>query len=262
MTISWLHNASALPAPPHSPSVSWEIVYWIEEIDLQGVCLVDNMMVLAVAGSIISAASVFIFMQFRRYDEQKAASDKILQATTEFEAVKAKLQGYIKFNEYLAPAKQQLVEQSKTFLVSVVREYVHLERFYRDKHKIKADLAVMGRYTVEFTLAIDLRTDNLDIALEGIGICVKAGQPTLSGPPVIKASSYEVSVPGVLVDERPFTAEVNQKFREVIQRHGLAMAREDTVRALCKAKMIDALRDFLSNQPGVRQVPTIMVVFR
>jgi len=223
---------------------------------------VDNMMLLAFAGSIVSASAVFIFMQFRRYDEQKHAADKILKATTEYEAVKAKLLGYTKVNEYLAPGRQHLVDQSKTFAVNVVREYSHMERFYRDKHKIKADLSVIGKYTVEFTLSIDVRADNIEVTAEGMGITIKSGQPVLTGPPAIKASSHEVSVPGVLTDERPYFEEVNQKFSVVVQRHGLAVAREDAVRALCKTKMTDALRDFLSRQPGVRQVPAIVVTFR
>jgi len=222
----------------------------------------DTMAILGITGSVMSASAVFIFMQFRRYDEQKHAEDKILKATTEYESVKAKLLGYTKFAEYLEPAKLHLATQSKTFGVNVVREYTHLERFYRDKHKIKADLSVIGKYTVEFSLAIDIRADNLELAAEGLGISIKSSQPVLTGPPAIKASSHEVSVSGVLTDDRPYFAEVNQKFSEVMQRYGLAVAREETVRALCRAKIIDALRDFLSRQPGVRYVPTIVATFR
>lgn len=222
----------------------------------------DNMLILAIAGSIVSAAAVFIFMQFRRYDEQKQANDKILKATTEYEGVKAKLLGYTKFNEYLAPAKQHLVDQSKTFVVSVLREFTHMERFYRDKHKIKADLSVIGKYTVEFKVALDIRADNLEVSVDGLGIGIKLGQPVLSGPPAVKSSSHEVSVSGVLADDKPFVAEVNQKFSEVAQRQGLAIAREEAVRALCKVKVVDAMRDFLSRQPGVRQIPTIVVTYR
>ncbi len=222
----------------------------------------DNMLTLAIAGSVVSAAAVFIFMQFRRYDEQQQANNKILKATTEYESVKAKLLGYTKFNEYLAPAKQHLVDQSKTFVVNVLREFTHMERFYRDKHKIKADLSVIGKYTVEFKVALDIRADNLEVSVDGLGIGIKLGQPVLSGPPAVKSSSHEVSVSGVLVDDKPFIAEVNQKFSEVAQRQGLAVAREEAVRALCKVKVVDAMRDFLSRQPGVRQIPTIVVTYR
>lgn len=222
----------------------------------------DDMMLMAIAGSIVSAAGVFIFMQFRRYDEQQQAADKILKATTEYESVKAKLLGYTKFSDYLAPARQHLVEQSRTFAVNVIREYSHMERFYRDKHKIKTDLSVIGKYTVEFSVLIDLKSDNLEVAAEGMGISVKAGQPVLAGPPAIKSSSHEVSVSGVLTEEKPFFDEVNQKFSSVMQRHGLAVAREEAVRSLCKIKLTDSLRDFLSRQSGVRHIPTIVVVFK
>lgn len=222
----------------------------------------DNMWGLVFAGSVVSAAAVFVFMQFKRYDEQQHANERILKATTEFEATKAKLVGYTKFNDYLAPAKQHLTEQAKTLQVLVVREYLHLERFYREKHKIKADLAVIGKYTVEFTLAIDVKPEAFELSADGAGLTLKTGQPILMAAPAVKSSSHEVTVPGILTDEKPIFSEVNQKFSEAVQRHGLAIAREEAVRSLCKAKMVDAMRDFLAKQPGVRQLPMITVVFR
>ena len=68
----------------------------------------ENMGVLAVAGCIISAAAVFVFMQFRRYEEQQDASNKILKATTDFESTKTKLLGYTKFNDSLPAVKPHL----------------------------------------------------------------------------------------------------------------------------------------------------------
>jgi len=223
---------------------------------------VDNAWVLVMAGSIISAAAVFIYMQFRRVDDQQHAQQQILKISTEYESTKTKLLGYTKFADYLTPAKQHLVDRSKSLTVHVVREYAHLERFYRDKHKIKTDLSVLGKFTVEFTLAIDLRPEKFELVVEGTGMHIKCSQPVLQAAPVLKASSHEVSVSGVLADERPFFSEVTQKFTDQAQRHGLALAREEPVRALCKAKVIDCLRDFLSSQAGVRQIPTIVVVFR
>ena len=222
----------------------------------------ENIWGLAAAGCVVSAAAVFVLMQFKRYEEQQQANDRILKATAEFEAVKAKLAGYTKFNDYLAQARQHLIDQAKSNTVHVVREYVHMERFYRDKHKLKADVAVIGKYTVEFSMAVDIKADSLELAVDGVGLNVKTSQPILTAAPAIKSSSHEVSVPGVLTEEKPIFAEVNQKFSEAVQRYGLAVAREDTVRALSKTKIVDGLRDFLSKQPGVRQLPSISVTFR
>ena len=217
---------------------------------------------LAVAGSIISAVAVFVFMQFWRYDEQQEASKKILKATTDFEATKTKLLGYTKFEEYLAAAKQHLTEQSKLMAVNVLRDYVHLERILKDKHKLKSDVLVIGKFTVEFCFAIELKPDGFEIVAEGTGLCIKCSQPVQNTAPVIKSSSHQVSIAEVLVNDRATFNEVNQKFADLAQRYGLAVAREDAVRALCKAKLVDGLRDFLAKQPGVRQIPTIVVVFR
>lgn len=222
----------------------------------------ENMAVLAVSGCIISAVAVFIFMQFRRYDEQQESGKKILQVSTEFESTKAKLLGYTKFGDYLVLAKQHLLEQVKPLAVTVIRDYVHLEHFQKDKHKLKSDVLVIGKYMVEYGFAIYLKSDNVDIVQEGPGICIKCGQPVQTVPPSIKSASHEVSVPGVLADDRATFSEVHQKFADLAQRYGLAIAREDTLRALCKTKLVDCLRDYLAKQPGVRQVPTIVVVFR
>lgn len=222
----------------------------------------ENIWGLAVAGCVVSAAAVFVLMQFKRYEEQQQANDRILKASAEFEAVKTKLAGYTKFNDYLTQARQHLIDQAKTTAVNVVREYIHMERFYRDKHKLKADVAVIAKYTVEFSMAVDIKSDSLELVVDGAGLSVKTSQPVLTSAPAIKSSSHEVSVPGILTEEKPIFAEVNQKFSEVVQRAGLAVAREETVRALCKSKIADGLRDFLGKQPGVRQLPVITVTFR
>ncbi len=222
----------------------------------------ENMGALAVAGSIISAAAVFVFMQFKRYEEQQDAGKKILKATTEFESTKTKLLGYTQFTEHLAAGKAHLVQQAKPMAVNLLRDYVHLERYSKEKYKFKADVIVIGRYTVEHHFAIDLRPDSFEVVVEGAGIAIKCGQPVTTTPPAIKSATHDVSVPGVLTDERATFAEVNQKFGDLAVRYGLAIAREESVRALCKIRLADSLRDFLTKQPGVRQIPTIVVVFK
>jgi len=45
-------------------------------------------------------------------------------------------------------------------------------------------------------------------------------------------------------------------------KHGMAMAQEEPIRALCEKKLVDFLRDFIGKQPGVKQVPAITVVYK
>jgi len=220
------------------------------------------MIALVVGGCFLSAAAVFVFMQFRRYDEQQESSIKIRKANTELEATKAKLLGHTKFADYLSVGKQNLSDQAASLNVSVLRDYTSLERFTKDNHKLKADVLVVGRYSVEFSFAADLKADSLELVVEPPGIQIKCGQPVMMGSAVVKNAAHDVSVREVLPDERATFAEVQQKFMNLTHRHGMAVAREDAVRALCKTKMVDCLRDYLAKQPGVKQVPTIVVVFR
>lgn len=222
----------------------------------------DNMTILALAGCVVSAAAVFVFMQFQRYEEQKIASDQLLKVTTELESVKAKLQGFSKYSEYLTPAKLYLSEQAKTLGVTVARDYVQVDRLLPEKDKIKSEVMLIGKYQVEFSLAIDLKPESFELSQDGAGITIKTGLPTLKSPPMVKSASHDLSLAGVVANEAAIFAAASQKFSITAQSHGLAVAREDAVRAICKAKLIDALRDFLSRQPGVRALPMVVLNFR
>lgn len=222
----------------------------------------EKMTILALAGCVVSAAAVFVFMQFQRYEEQKIASDQLLKVTTELESVKAKLLGFSKYSEYLTPAKLYLSEQAKALGVTVARDYVQVDRLLPEKDKIKSEVMLIGKYQVEFSLAIDLKPDSFELSQDGAGITIKTGLPTLKSPPMVKSASHELSLSGVVVNEPALFAAAGQKFSTTAQSHGLAVAREDAVRALCKAKLLDALRDFLSRQPGVRALPMVVLNFR
>ncbi|MBP9904173.1 MAG: hypothetical protein KBF66_01355 [Rhodoferax sp.] len=222
----------------------------------------ENMTVLALAACVVSAAAVFIFMQFQRYEERQKAADQLLKASADLESVKAKLLGYTKFADYLVPAKQHLADQAKSLAVSVVREVVQLSRLTPDKERIKAEVLLVSRYQVEFVLAIDLKPEGFELLQEGNGISLKTGLPTLTSAPLVRSASHELSQAGVVTDERALFADISQKFSLVAQTQGQAVAREDAVRALCKAKVVDALRDFLSRQAGVRALPMVVLNFR
>jgi len=222
----------------------------------------ENMTILALAGCVISAAAVFVFMQFQRYEERKASSDQLLKATADISSVKAKLLGYTQYADYLVAAKLHLSEQSKSLGITVVREYVQTERLAPDKDRIRSSLMLASKYLVEFSLAIDLKPESFELSQEGYGISLKTGLPTLTATPFVRSSSHELSLSGMVANEPELFASVSKKFASVAQNHGQAVAREDAVRALCKAKVVDALRDFLSRQAGVRTLPMIVLSFR
>ncbi len=219
-------------------------------------------MVLALVLVIGLACGLLIFIQFRRFEEQHAASSQLLTAQTELEVAKKALSGYTKVDNYLAQGKLKLLEQAPSFCVSVTRDYVHQERFSRDKDKLTSDVTLTARSTVSFTFSVNLASGKFEVAREALGIRIRVTQPGLLGTPNVKIVSHEVTATGVLPDERAALADIQHKFTSLAMSSASAIGREDTVRALFKVKLIDALHVFLAAQAGVRHVPFIGVEFQ
>ena len=222
----------------------------------------DNMLVLALALVIGIACAPLIFIQFRRFEEQHESSSHLLKTQTELEIAKKALAGYTKADDYLAQAHKKLVEQAPSFGVSVTREHVHQERFHKDQDKLKADASLLVRYAVTYNYLVDLNAASFVLARETPGIRIRVAPPALQGMPSVKIMSHEVSPPGGLPDERAALAQVQQKLVPLALSHASAIGREDTVRALCKTRLVDALWVFLAAQPGVRHLPCMVVDFQ
>ncbi len=222
----------------------------------------ENTTVLAIVGSLLSGFTTYIFMQFKRIEDQHEADVKLLKAGAEKESTQKKLLAHAKFKDYLDAGKQHLVTQSKLMGIRVVREYSQIERWNKDKYKLKVDVVIMVKHSVTYDFGIESNADSYSLEVESSCIHIKSTAPSLLGTPTIRLLSQEISAANVLPDDKAAIADMAQKMTLMVQRDGLALARDDSVRLVYQARLTDCLREFLLHQPDVQHLPCITVDFR
>jgi hypothetical protein len=222
----------------------------------------DPIVIFAIAACLLCAGVVYVVLQVRHYGESQTLTDKILKAEAETASTKKKLLGYTKYSESLDAGKQAVADQLKPPLVKVVREYVHVEKFAKDKFKLKAEATVIVKYSVEFLFGIDLSPANVELVDAANGVGVKISRPALLGTPTVKTQSHQVISAIDVPDEKVLLNEIHPNFAILAKRYGVAMTSEEPLRAACKMKVLECLRDFLAKQDGVQRVPAIFADFK
>jgi hypothetical protein len=222
----------------------------------------DTLIIFAIAGCLFSAAVVYVVQDYRRHGERQDALDNVLSVKAEVLKIKKTLLGYTKYMDYLAPAKQAVSEKAKSLVVKIVREQVHVENIKSDPERPKPDVTVIFKYLVEYTIGFDLKPDSFDIVSTTSGIEIKVGKPSNVSTPFIRTHSHEISSGGSLPDEVSVLKEIQDKLPALASEHGVAIASEASIRALCEKKLIELLGSFLTVQTGVSQVPGIFVIYR
>jgi hypothetical protein len=217
----------------------------------------DSMTIFAITGGLLAAAMVYVVLKVRHYGESQTLADQLLKAQTETATVKKKLLGYTQYASHLDTSRQTTADGLKAPGVSVTREYVQVEQLTREKHAIKADATVIVKYAVEFALALDVSLAGLTVTEFSNGVGLKLGRPTLSGEPKIKTLSHAVVSTADLPDKHATLAQLHERFVAQARAYGTAVCAEEVVRAACKLKALEALRDSLAKQPGVVHVPAV-----
>jgi hypothetical protein len=92
-------------------------------------------------------------------------------------------------------------------------------------------------------------------------VVIKASTPTLTASPVVRGITPHFTPPGIVADERPIMADLNPKLTQQAQRMAANLPREDWVKAFCRVRMTDVVRDHLANQQGVQHLPYVGVEF-
>lgn len=221
----------------------------------------DSMTIFAIAGCLMSAAIVFVVLKVHHFGETQVISDKILQAQNETSSVKKKLLGYTRYGEYLDVGKQALINQLKPPVAKVVREYVHVANMDKDRFKLKADVTVIVKYSVEFSFSLDWNASGLDVIHAANGVGLKISRPVLMGEPAIKTLSHQTLSASAVEDDRPLLVDIHANFVELAKRYGIAVSSEESLRAMCKLKALECFRDALAKQSGVQHLPGIFVEF-
>lgn len=212
--------------------------------------------IIAIVGAaVIGAAGTYLVLENR-------TRSRVIEAQAEATSIKETLLGYNKYTDYLVAGKQIITAQAKFLAAKVVREYDVVENLQAGRFGLKSNATVIVNYSVEYSFGFDLNPDNFELLATPAGIEIKISKPMLVASPAVTPLDYSIPNKGVWIDEKIAIIDIHQRLPALALKHGMAMAQEEPIRALCEKKLVDFLRDFIGKQPGVKQVPAITVVYK
>jgi hypothetical protein len=221
----------------------------------------EPMTIFAISACILSAGIVYVVLKVNHSGESQMLADQLLKVQTEMAAIKKKLLGYTKFADYLDAAQPALADQLKAPVVKLIREYVHVEPIPKEKYKLKSDATVIVKYSVEYLFSMDVSPAGLNLMDAANGVGLKISRLTVFGEPTVKTLSHQVISVNDLPDCAVVLADILTKFTGLTRVYGSAIAKEEAVRALCKLRALESLRDFFAKQTGVTNPPAVFVDF-
>jgi len=205
---------------------------------------------------------MYVVLEYRSFGERQANADRLLKLQSEAAATKKTLLGYTKYADDLLAVKNLLADNARNSAARISREFTYVETIPMDATRLRAPVTVTVRYAVEGSFGMDLKPESFEVVGAATGVELRVKKPTLMGFPTAKPLSNELSQEGVLPNEPVTLHDIHQKLPALAQRQADAMAAEDTVLALCEKKLIELVRTFLAKQPGVRHLPSIVVVYK
>lgn len=208
----------------------------------------------AIAAVSIGVVSTYAFFETK---VQSKIKDVELEAAT----TKDELLGYTKYTDYIASGKQKLTEQSKFLAAKVVRDYELVEHINKTILTVPLDATISVNYNVEYSFGYDLKPESFEMRSTADGIEVKLGKPVLVASPAILSMTHSIIQANVLTDPHLAIIQVQQRLPGIAHTKGVAMERDEAVRALCEKKLVEFLRDFMGKQ-GVKHLPNIAVVYK
>ena len=215
-----------------------------------------------IAACLVTAALVYFSLEYRLYGERQEALNRLMRAQAETAAFRKELAGYTSHAEYLAAAKQELSAKAKAISIKVLREYVYVENICQPPLLVMPVGVVIVRYTSEFSFGFDLKPENFDIVATETGLEIHVPKPIFTSPPNVKTQPHEIPIEGVITDEIGVVAAVHKRIGDMALQYGVFVASDPAVLALCSDKLASAVRAFLTTQPGVKQVPAMVVTYK
>ncbi|WP_332876199.1 hypothetical protein [Massilia sp. S19_KUP03_FR1] len=208
------------------------------------------------------AAALLLGWYAARYaDRTRDAQAQQLQSLVT--TTQQELAGHTSYTSYLTAGKQTLGGQVKLLTATLVREEGLTQIIHRT---ILPHLGSSGTvaiwYAAEYAFGFDLRPDQFELRATSSGIEVRVKKPALVATPAVSKLTYKVLEGGVLVDEKAAVLKLYEEAAGRARRQGAAMASDPAVVALCEKKLLEFLYGFIEQQPGVKVVPRITVVYR
>lgn len=222
----------------------------------------DLTLLLALLACTLSAGLVYVFLQVRHFNEAQSLQGQLLVVQDELEKNKKKLQGYTEYTNHVEGLRKVLQEALKAPVVRLSREVTHVEAINKDVYKLKADATVVATYQVDYAYAIDTSANALEITDSGSALLIRLAKPVLQGDAVIRAAQKKVISAVNLADDKAVLGDAHARSAVQLKRLGTALAGDEGVRAVCKLKAQDAVREHLGKLNGVRSVPGVVVEFR
>ena len=172
------------------------------------------------------------------------------------------LLGYTNYTNYLTVSKQSLTGQTKLLTASVIREEGVTQVIEASLLGIHSNASIAIWYRAEYSFGFDLRPETYDIKPSRGGIEVTVSKPIMVAPAAVTNLRHKILVGGVLPDEKNAIIKLMEQASKTAQEHGLAMASEPAIQALCEKKLIAFLTDFLSKQAHGKAVSRIKITYR
>lgn len=218
--------------------------------------------VVAFVACLLGAGGMYVALEFNLHGERQDALAKLLKAQTDTAAARKEVQGYAKFMDYLAAGKAEMSDKLKLHLLKISREHHHSEMISKEQFKTKMPILIAVYYSVEYSFNMDLNVDRMEVKGSPDGIEIVMAKPMLLGFPSIKIQSHELGIDEPMVDQKSVVNEVQVKLPAIVRKYGVAIASEEATLAICEKKLVAFLRDYLSAQSGVKQLPGIKVTFK
>jgi len=222
----------------------------------------EPMTIFAIAGGILSTLMMYVVMKVSHFGQNQAMSDQLLKVETELATAKKALLGYTHYTKCLEASRQTAADALRSPVVTLTREYTQVQLLSRDTYQLKADATAVVKYAVEFAFALDVSPAGLALSELANGVSLKVNRPTLAGEPKVKTLSSQVIGSTDLPNKSRVLADLQAQFVPLARGYGTAMSTEEAVRNLCKLKALEAARDALAAQPGVRHVPAVFAELR
>lgn len=194
---------------------------------------------------------------------QRAALAQVQELQSVLTARTEHLLGYTAYTSHLSAGEKALAGQARLLTATVLREEGQtqvLER--RLVPGVVSTGTVAVWYQVEYAFGYELASPAFALRASPGGIEVLVPRPTLVAAPAVTRLRYQVLSPGLLTDEKSATLAMYEQAAVRARQQGQALASDPAVLALCEKQLIGFLRTFLQQQPGVKVVPQISVVYR
>jgi hypothetical protein len=217
----------------------------------------EPMTIFALTGAALAASLVYVVMKVSHFGESQKLADKLLKAEADTAAAQKTLQGFTHYTTCLDACRQTAADVLKGPVITFTREYVQVEKLARGQHRLNAEATVVVRYAVEFAFALNVSSAGLALAEVSNGVSLKITRPSLLGEPKINTLSSQIICSVDVPDKQAVLADLQAQFVPQALGYGTTLAIDETVRNLCKLKAMEAVRDALARQSGVRHVPAV-----